>query len=124
MWRKSTREGFLVAETAAAIPFEEADPIFSPVIRGDMGGRVRPVGINITVAGTNVACPLQFEYSLDGENWTGLTEIEANVDLAATGVFLASADFTLVSAPYWRLRLTPGADAGDVGRVIFMYAKN
>lgn len=122
-WIKKTVEGFLIGESAAVKPFAEAAAIVSDVIVGDIGGGKIPVGFNITTAGTNQTTPFQIEMSLDGTHWTGATELLDNATLSATGVILREADLTGKHAPYWRLKLVPGGDAGTTGRVKFLYVK-
>ena len=122
-WKTKTVEGFLVGETDVAKPFVEAGAILSDVIVGDIGGKKIPVGFNITTAGTNQTTPFQIEMSLDGTHWTGATELLDNATLSSTGVVLREADLTGKHAPYWRLKLVPGGDAGEAGRVKFLYLK-
>ena len=122
-WKTKTEQGFLVAETDVAKPFVEDGAILSDVIVGDIGGSKIPVGFNITVAGTNQTTPFQIEMSFDGTNWTGATELLDNATLNSTGVIAREADLTDKHAPYWRLKLVPGDDAGEVGRVKFIYTR-
>jgi hypothetical protein len=91
------------------------------VRNGFMGKKIL-VGINVTVAFSNVNATLVSQISYDGTNWYDLATLSSDTNPQITGVTMYLADFTTVYAPYARMKFNAsGLTVNKTGRIIFFY---
>lgn len=127
-----SQDGYEYGYTSATAPADTAyyivsRPIGQRAANGDvrngfMGSKVL-LGINITVAFTDVAATLVTQISLDGTNWYDFATTDSDVTPNVTGIQTYLVDFTSVYAPYVRLKFNAsGLTIHTSGRVAFLYA--
>lgn len=87
-----------------------------------MGSKIM-VGINVTVAFSDVAATLIAQGSIDGTNWGLIDTLDTDTTPNVTGVQLYELDLTDWQVPYVRLIFNVGGlNVGTSGKLRFLYA--
>jgi len=122
--------GYVYGVTTATAPGDTAYYVLSypfgtsaTAVRNSFMGSKVIVGINISVAFTDVVATLVLQVSPDNSNWYDLATLDADTTPNVTGVQLYLADFTSTACPYARLKFNAsGLTIHTTGRVAFLYA--
>lgn len=79
------------------------------------------MGINVSVAGADVAATLKLQVSYDGTNYTNAITLSSDIDPHLTGDKMFYVDLTQYRTPWMRFVFNDGAlAAGTTGRLTFL----
>lgn len=118
--RTEQNNSYNLSITSAAVAMASA-AVNSDVIDQDLSGTGCILGIQVTIAGSDVASNLILQCSPDGTNWITAATLSSDVDPHLTGYKLFLVDLTAISAPWFRLSFNNNAlPAGTTGRIKFI----